>query len=209
MATRKVSAREEELMTPANIQKVINLLEPTDEGVQPITKKLACEMLGMSYNTTRLATILQQFKDKQAKDKQRRAEKRGKPATADEIQYVVRGYIYGESIDALSKELYRSAEFVKRILEQYNVPIRNASSNYFAPELLPEGTVRERFKVGEVVYSARYDSLARIEAEVKEDPKHGWVYRCWLPSEKWQQYCYQPASELASLEHFKELGISL
>ena len=51
---RKRSALEEEKMTDANILRVISLLEPKEEGKQPITKKAACEILGMAYNTTRL-----------------------------------------------------------------------------------------------------------------------------------------------------------
>ena len=43
MATRKLNALEEEKMTDANIQRVIDLLEPKEEDKQPITKKLACE----------------------------------------------------------------------------------------------------------------------------------------------------------------------
>ena len=39
MATRKRPALEEELMTDANIARVIRLLEPTEEGKKPITKQ--------------------------------------------------------------------------------------------------------------------------------------------------------------------------
>lgn len=207
MATRKVSALEEEKMTPANISRVIALLEPTEEGKQPITKKLACELLGMTYNTTRLGSIITAFKEKQARDKQRRAEKRGKPAAQDEIVYAIQEYLNGETLDAISKSLYRSPTFVKNILESNHVPIRAASHDYFRPELIPDGAMRDRFAVGEVVYSARYDSTARIEAELKNDENHGWVYRIWLLSDKWHQFAYQPASELASLQHLRELGV--
>lgn len=209
MATRKVSALEEEKMTPANISRVITLLEPTEEGKQPITKKLACELLGMAYNTTRLGSIITAFKEKQARDKQRRAEKRGKPAAQDEIVYTIQEYLNGETLDAISKSLYRSPTFVKNILESNHVPIRAASHDYFRPEIIPEGAMQDRFSVGEVVYSARYDSTARIEAELKNDVNHGWVYRIWLLSDRWHQYAYQPASELASLQHLRELGVRI
>lgn len=209
MATRKVSALEEEKMTPANISRVIALLEPTEEGKQPITKKLACELLGMAYNTTRLGSIIATFKEKQARDKQRRAEKRGKPAAQDEIIYAIEEYLSGETLDAISKSLYRSPTFVKNILESNHVPIRAASHDYFRPELIPEGAMRDRFTVGEIVYSARYDSTARIEAELENSTKHGWVYRIWLLDDKWQQFGYQEAAELASLEHLRELGAKL
>ena len=207
MATRKVNALEEEKMTDANIQRVIDLLEP-EEGA-PITKKLACELLGMAYNTTRLGTILQAFKDRKALEKKRRAERRGKPATNEEVTYSISEYLGGEPIDSISKAIYRSQQFVKSILEKHSVTIRAPSHDYFNPELIPDGAVRERFRVGEVVYSTRYDSLAWVDAEIKHDPVHGWTYRCWLPSEKWKQFCYQPASELASLEHLREIGVKI
>ena len=207
MATRKLNALEEEKMTDANIQRVIDLLEPKEEGKQPITKKLACELLGMAYNTTRLGTIIQQFRERKERDRKRRAEKRGKPADREETVYAIKEYLAGETIDAISKALYRSPSFVKTILESNHVPIRASAHDYFNPELIPEGAMRDRFKVGEIVYSARYDSTARVEAELKQDAKHGWVYRLWLLSDKWQQYCYQEAAELASLEHLRELGV--
>ena len=209
MATKKRTGLEEEKMTDANIARVITLLEPQEEGAKPITKKLACELLGMAYNTKRLDQVIQEYAERKSKERERRAAKRGKPATTDEVQYVIQDYLSGETVDSISKSLYRSTAFVKGILEKYHVPIRSAKHDYFHPELIPDGAVRERFRVGEIVYSARYDSTARIDAEIENSPKHGWVYRLWLIADKWQQCCYQPASELASLEHLRELGVKI
>ena len=115
MATKRRSASEEELMTPANISKVIRLLEP-EEGVKPITKKDACQILGMAYNTTRLGTIIEEFKKRQSKDAERRAEKRGKPVTDDERVYIISEYLAGETVDSISKSTYRSPTFIKSVL---------------------------------------------------------------------------------------------
>jgi len=208
MATRKRTELEEELMTDANIAKVIKLLEPTEEGVKPITKKDACQILGMAYNTTRLGNIIEQYKTRQARNAARRAELRGKPLSADELQYMISEYLEGESIDAISKATYRSTAMVKSVLEKNGVPIRVPGHSYFNPQLIPETAVRDRFAVGEVVYSSRYDSTARIEAEL-QDARHGWVYRIWLLSEKWMQSAYQPAYELASLQHLREIGVRI
>ena len=94
---------------------------------------------------------------------------------------------------------------MKAILEENNVPIRAKAHDYFKPELIPEGAMQERFTIGEVVYSARYDSTARVDAELSQ---HGqWVYRIWLMSEKWKQFAYQEAAELASLVHLRKLGV--
>lgn len=208
MATKKRSELEADLMTPANISRVIRLLEPTEEGVKPITKKDACQILGMAYNTTRLGTIIDEFKKTQARNAQRRAELRGKPATREDTVYIISEYLNGETVDAISKMTYRSPTFIKRLLEDNAVPIRVPGSTYFTPELIPEGAVRERFGVGEVVYSARYDSIARIDAEQKTD-KHGWIYRIWLLSDRWLQSAYQEAHELASLQHLRDLGVRI
>jgi len=207
MATKKRSASEEELMTPANISRVIRLLEP-EEGVKPITKKDACQILGMSYNTTRLGTIIEEYKKKQSRDAERRAEKRGKPVTDDERVYIISEYIAGETVDSISKSTYRSPTFIKSVLEANAVPIRVPGSSYFKPQLIPEGAMRDRFKIGEVVYSARYDSTARIESE-KLTEKHGYVYGIWLLSDKWLQSAYQEAAELASLEHLRAIGVRI
>ena len=208
MATRKRPALEEELMTDANIAKVIRLLDPQEEGKKPITKKDACAILGMSYNTTRLGTIIEEYKQKQVRTAQRKSQLRGKPATQEEKVFIISEYLNGETVDAISKMTYRSSRFIKDILEGNSVPIRVPGSSYFSPELIPDGAIRERFKIGEVVYSSRYDSTARIDAEQKSE-KHGWVYRIWLLAEKWQQNAYQEASELASLEHLREMGVRI
>jgi hypothetical protein len=206
MATKKRSELEQELMTEANILRVISLLEPKDVATKPITKKDACQILGMAYNTTRLATILEEFKAKRDRDATRRAQLRGKAATQEEITYIIQEYLEGATVDAISKSTYRGTSFIKAILDKYSVPTRVPGHSYFKPELIPEGAVRNRFTVGEVVYSARYDSMARIDTE-QPHPQYGWIYRVWLLSEKWLQSGYQPAEELASLEHLRVLGV--
>jgi hypothetical protein len=205
---RKKTALETERMTDANIERVIKLLEPKEEGGKPITKKDACQILGMAYNTTRLTQIIDDYRAKKQRVAEKRAQLRGKPPTEGDVQYVISEYLKGESVDKISNNLYRSTQFVKRILDDNAVPIRNNSYDYFKPQLIPEDAVRDRFSIGEIVYSTRYDSKARVDTEQSTE-KHGWVYRIWLLAEKWQQFAYQPAEELASLEHIIKLGIKV
>lgn len=208
MATRKKTT-EVDLMTDANIAKVIYMLEPP-EGAdwKAWTKKDCCQFLGMAYNTTRLGTLIEKFKEKKARDAARRAALRGKPATSDEIVFVIGEYLEGATVDSISKATFRSPTFVKRILEENSVPIRVGGNCYFSPELIPEAAVRTRFAIGEVVYSARYDSPARVDVEATHADQ-GYIYRIWLLSEKWRQSAWQPASELASLEHLRKLGVKI
>lgn len=205
MGRRKTQA-EQERMTDANLQKVINLLDPKVPGTKPITKKEACQILGMAYNTSRLEGILQQFKDRQQRDSERRAALRGKPATKDEISFVIKEYVEGQPIEAISRSTYRGTEFIKRILEENHIPKRNSSHDYFHPQLIPDGAMKDKFDIGETVYSARYDSTAKIVGE-QPHSTWGWVYRIWLTNEKWLQYAYQPACELASLKHLETIGV--
>ncbi len=206
MAKRRKTELEQEKMTDANIAKVIKLLEPSDG--KPITKKDACQMLGMAYNTTRLASIIEEFKQKQIRIAEQKAKLRGKPLSDNERINIIQEYIGGSTIDSISKMTYRGAHLIKQVLEDNSVPIRQPGHTYFNPQLIPDGAVRDRFNLCEVVYSARYDSLAKIKEE-KLDPKHGYIYSMWLLSEKWLQWCWQPAYELASLEHLRKIGVAV
>ena len=201
MAIKRTKRNQEEKLTPSNIERVISLLE----AEKPITKKDACAILCIAYNTTRLQQIIDKHKEKLARDASKRKEKRGKPVTNEEVQYIIQEYLEGATIESISGSIYRGSTLIRQILDKHAVPIRARTQDYFKPELIPEEAMRDRFEVGEIVYSARYDSTAKIKSEINQDGK--WVYRVWLLSDKWQQYAYQPAEELASLKHLVELGV--
>jgi hypothetical protein len=202
MATR--TKNEGERLEEAYFERVIAGFEATPK----MTKKDACQILGIAYNTARLDSLIQKYKEKKERDASRRAALRGKPATQDEISYVIQEYLEGATVDAISKSIYRGPTFIKAILDKYDVPVRQNSHDYFKPELIPDGATRTRFAVGEIVYSARYDSTARIDAE-QFDERYGWIYRVWLLAEKWKQSAYTEAYELASLEHIRNMGIKV
>lgn len=204
MATRK--PKDDELLDDAHLERVISLLEPTEVGVKPVSKKDACQILNIAYNTTRLGQLIEKYKEKKSRETKRRAELRGKPLTPEEVSYIIGEYLEGVSVEEISRSTYRSRDKITQALSDANVPVRPASYDYFRPELIPDDATRERFKVGEVVWSAQYDSACTIE---KEDthPTWGFIYRVWLLSEKWKQYANVPACELASLEHLRKLGV--
>jgi hypothetical protein len=203
MATRKANPAEK--LDAANMTRVISLLE----AEKPITKKLACEMLNISYNVTRLGTLIEKFKDQQATIKRRRSELRGKPPTPDEIRYIVAEYMEGATIDSITEKTYRGNVFVKNVLEEAAVPERGTGATYFVPELVPEPAMRDRFAIGEMVYSMRYDSPARIDVEQFDKKRNCYIYRIWLTSEKWLQCAWQEVYELSSLEHLRNLGVKI
>mgnify|MGYP000037034743 CR=1 FL=1 len=206
MATRRTKNSDDEKLDANNLEKVIALLEP-EAPTKPISKKDACAILNISYNTTRLAKLIETYKAKKLANAEKRKALRGKPATPGEISFIISEYLEGSPVDGISEKTYRSVSFVRGILDEYNVPIRARAHNYFKPELIPEGAMKDRFSVGEVVYSARYDSVAKIQEELRQ--KGQWVYRIWLMSDKWQQCAYQEAAELASLEHLRKAGVNI
>ncbi len=203
MATKRTKSEDSERLDSAHFDRVIELLEPKD-GSKAGTKKDACAILGIAYNTTRLGTLIQKYKDDKERDAKRRAEKRGTPATQAEIEYIVIEYLEGGTIDGISKQLFRGASFVNGVLDRCSVPIRTHSYSYFRPGMVPDEAVRDSFKVGERVYSMRYDSLARIDRDCGKG-----AYRIYLLADKWQQSAYQPAEELASLDPIRKLGIKI
>lgn len=205
MATKRTK-NEDERLDDIHMDRVISMLEPK-EG-KPCTKKDACQVLGIAYNTTRLASLIEKYKDKQAYEAKRRGELRGKPATTEEIVYIIGEYLEGSTVDSISNSTFRPSGFIKRILDENAVPIRQSSQDYFKPALIPEDAVRGRFNIGEVVYSARYDSIARVDLEI-EDARYGFIYRIYLLADKWRQSAYQEAYELASLEHLRKLGVRI
>lgn len=211
MATKsniKMSKQEENL-SETNIKKVIAALEPAEDSkLKPITKTLACQMLCISYNVKRLDTIIAKFKENaEFRDRQMKA-KRGTPATNDEIAYTIRQYMRGDPVAQISRELFRGVAFINSILESNDVPKRPNTQNYFKPELIPEGSIRTAFSIDEIVYSTRYDSLAKIKRQAPSAQGEN-VYAIYLLDEKWNMNAYQPASELASLDSIKKLGINV
>lgn len=193
----------EENLSESNLDKVIKALE----AEKPCTKKVACEMLGIAYNTTRLGKLIENHKNVMAHRAARRKEKLGKPATDDEVQYVISEYLTGAPTGKIAQDLYRGTTFVNNILEQCAVPVRQRSPDYFKPELIPEEAVRNEFAIGEKVWSARYDSLARVDALIQDKGEK--VYRIYLLDERHKMNAYQPVSELASLEHLSKMGVKL
>jgi len=198
MAIRK-SKDESERLTSERLLRVIDLLEPSEEGVKAISKKEACEFLGISYNTTRLANIIADFKEKIATDKARREERKGKPASDTEISFTIKSYLIDDMpISSIADALYRSPSFVSSILRSEGITMRPNSHDYFHPALISDSDSRDRFKIGETVYNARYNVNCIIKSE-QESLEHGYVYKVWLLGD-YQQFAYTAVYDLGSLD---------
>jgi hypothetical protein len=205
MATRRVKVQDGENLTDANKDKVISLLESDN----PITKKVACEILNITYNTTRLNRIIQERKDDIIFRKEMRKKMRNTPIKSTDASQIVSGYLSGSSLADLSAETYRSTNVVKNVLTKYNIPIRNASVNYFHPTLIDnDEAIKDDYVEGDLVYSARYDKPATVRTGHMTD-NHGMVYSLWLHGVHRKQIA-QPYYELADLRKLQtELNITM
>lgn len=159
MAVKKgVKKKDHENLSDANIEKVIGLLEVE----KPITKKEACEILNITYNTTRLANIIQEYRDKLETEKKLRAANRGREFDEYEVRDAIESFLMGESLKEISDRMFRSTASVKRVIEQAGVPQRKAGHNYFDFEPHPEQCSADTFEPDEYVWSDRHGAIAQV-----------------------------------------------
>lgn len=161
----RVKKKDYENLSAANIEKVISLLSKDS----PITKKEACEILNIAYNTARLQKIIDDHAEHKEYVRKRKAMNRGRPATDQEIGEAVAGYLRGEPVNEIASGLYRSPAFIKTLLERVGVPERVSGEDVLDFDYIPEQCVAEDFTPGEIVWSAKYHSAAIIETEISID----------------------------------------
>lgn len=206
MAVRR-SKTEATTLTDDRILHVIEMLESTAPDAKPYSKKDACTYLGIAYNTTRLDSILKEYKEKKALEATRRKERRGKPASPEEVRFCIESYLVeGMPITSIANALYRSIDFVNLVLEQSDVTTRPISHDYFHPTVISDTDCRDRFKIGDVVYNARYNTNCIIKDESLH-PVHGYVYKVWLLGDH-QQFAFTAHYDLGSLDILKRVALN-
>ena len=209
----RVKKKEHEKLTQENIRHVIELLSRE----KPITKKEACQILNITYNTTRLNSIIQDFQDKQNFRAKRKAQLKGKPASPLEIKEAITSYLHGDSVSEISQSMYRSTGFIRAILDRVGVPTRPvAIEERKGCAFLPDQCVAEEFTEGERVWSAFYHAPA-IVGKQYEDPMYEEKYagKCYSiyvleESESLNVGGYHGASiayDLGKLTHLEQHGI--
>lgn len=223
---RRIKKQEGENINDSSIRKVIAGLEQA----RPITKKEACEILNISYNTARLARILEDWKETQSYIKSRKEANRGKPASQYEIGEAVFCYLKGQTISEIAKGLFRSPGFIKNIIDKVGVPQKSEDIT------LPDNCISDSFEEKEVVWAAAYNRIALVQKELTPDyvencrgmknidyeAKYGCkVYQIYVLEEVENSSPYFPyvetggfaayacAYDLGSLKHLQEFGVDL
>lgn len=200
MARKGVKRRDYERLDDATISRVVSLLEQT----QPITKKAACEMLNISYNTSRLNKIIQEYKDKLEFREKRFKQNKGKPFSSFDIEELVSDYLNGDSVSSIADSLYRSVHTIKKKIEELGLPERTKSPSYQNPDIIPDEAVAENFEKAELVWAARYNAVCEIRSMSMGD--NGPIYLIFVFG-KHNEFAYQPWWELGKLEILKKYNI--
>ena len=212
-----IKKKKHEKLDDTNIKRVIAALE----GDSPITKKDACEMLNISYNTTRLAKIINNFKEEQEYRKRRMAKNRGKPASKEELKEMIEMYLDGQTVTNIAKYMYRSPAFIKGNLDRIGVPTRISEGEKF---IVPDECVKYEFEVGEWVWfcdnrpDVRGGHAGKITKDLGTNERrlgHAYMIDYWIPME-WQEGFWVPwwpgikrvkgwtcskAEDLATIQH--------
>lgn len=244
----RVKKKDYENLSAKNIEKVIALLNPNTSALpteessnkatpKAITKKEACDILNIAYNTTRLSKIIEDYDEQKAYTKKRKSALRGRPASDAEISEACTSFLQGDTVTDISKRLFRSAGFVRTLLERVGVPSRPGSKEERLEGLyFPDECVSEDFSGGEIAWSSAYHSTVivkqRLTPEYLEgksgmtvvdyESKYGGpCYAVYVVQkvESEDTYfsnvqsggfsAYIPACELGKLEHLKKYGVNL
>ena len=193
----RIRKKANEQLSEQNIERVTSFLEQE----KPITKKEACEILNISYNTTRLNKIIEAHKAAIKQRAELRKRFRNKPLEKDDINLIISSYLEGVSLANIADNIFRSIALIKRTLIKYNIPLRNANVDYWHPVEVPLDAMQDDYIKDDLVFSARYNQPACIMKKIKEG-----CYRIWLYKDN--QFALQPYYELSDLRHVQnELGV--
>ena len=159
-----IKSKAHEKLSYENVDRVIEYLSQDN----PITKKEACEVLNIRYNTTRLQRIIDDHNDIKNHRETRKSQNKGKAASRDEIKSVVQSYLDGYNISQIAESIYRSPSFVKNIVERLGIPQKMAESDYESMKnyMLPEECVSESFSYNEKVWFPRKNKFALVKNEI-------------------------------------------
>ena len=236
MARKIVKKKDYENLSNQNIEKVLGLLNPSSSQ-KPITKKEACDILNIAYNTTRLSKIIEEYHEKKAYTAQRKKKLRGQPASQAEIAEACESYLQGGTVSEISKSLFRSPAFVQALLEKVGVPQRPSNKEEkLGSHYYPDALMSDDFTEGEVAWSATYHAAVEVKHRLTPEfleSKKGMTqfdyeskYGCTAYAVYIRQKddsedtffsnvsaggfsAYVPAYELCKLEHLKQYGVRI
>jgi hypothetical protein len=208
MASAKgVKKKEHEKLDDATIERVIALLA----AEKPITKKDACEVLNISYNTTRLKNIIEEYEEKAARRKKNFEKTKNTPLSEGEMSNIVLSFLQGYPISDISEFTFRGPAVIRRFLDSLGVPERAKGDDAHKSSFLPDECVlKDEPKPGTILWSAKYHSaceLIKRDPAVNEDGSYSYRVYVYEPTESGRRggfYASQRIEELGSLAHLEK-----
>jgi len=144
------------------------------------TKKAICEHLGIAYNTKRLDTVIQDFKDRVIRLKELKKNARSKDLNDFEKDIIIQSYQDGESQSAIANRLYLTSQRIKSILIENGVPIRSRKKRGQATVDHVIQDLDTKFSIGDKVFIPGINSFALIKEVYDED----WIHYYREPRRK-------------------------
>lgn len=89
-----------------------------------MTKKHVCSTLGITYNTKKLDSIIEEFNAKNTRLEELKKQARSKKLTDLEKNYIVKEYNSGVAISKLAEDRFLTPQRIKAVLTELNVPLR-------------------------------------------------------------------------------------
>ncbi len=146
------------------------------------TKKFVTEHLGIAYNTKRLDKIIDDFRAKEAREKELKEKAKNKALTEAEKKTIVSYYLNGEAQTNIAKKFYISPQRVKSVLVEKNVPIRARGKNKPAKTEHIIQDLDAKFSPGDRAFYGLENSFATIlkifdeeYAETLRNGRQRWV----------------------------------
>jgi len=133
------------------------------------TKKECCQHLGISYNTKRLDSIIEDFKIGLEKEEQLKKEARAKPIDDATKSFIISSYQEGISVSAIAEKLFLTPQKIKKVLVDGNVPIRGRSKKTGANVDHVVQDLDKKFSIGEKVFVPRTNDFAIVKKVYDED----------------------------------------
>lgn len=134
------------------------------------SKKICCEHLGISYNTTRLTKIIADFKEKQIRTEQLKEEARNKTLSNFDKATIISRYIDdNESISGIADSLYITFNTIKKVLIESNVPLRSRGKHKQAKVEHIVQDLDRKFQMNEKVFYAKRSCYGIIKEVLDED----------------------------------------
>lgn len=116
------------------------------------TKKACCAYLGIGYNTKKLATILEDFQNKESRIKELRAKVSKAPISDSTRKDIINSYLQKEAMSKIGERHFISAPRVKKVLLEAKIPIRGRGKKTPAKIDHINEDYDKRLEIGERIY---------------------------------------------------------